>query len=158
MKRILILCTGNSCRSIMTEALLRHHGGGQVEVASAGSKPAGFVHPVTLEVLKNSHIETEGLRSKSWDEFKGQRFDAVITVCGKAKEETCPAFLGAPVRAHWGVEDPARVDGPPSRILPEFERVYSQLERKAKRLLAAPLEALDHKALKTLLDEAAKEI
>jgi arsenate reductase len=154
MKRILVLCTGNSCRSIMTEALLRHYGEGTVEVTSAGSKPVGYIHPVTLDVLKNSHLPTEGLRSKSWDELKGQSFDAVITVCGKAKEENCPAFLGAPVRSHWGVEDPARVDGPPSRILPEFERVYSQLEKKVKAFLAGPIGTMNKNALKQWLDKA----
>ncbi len=155
MKKILVLCTGNSCRSIMMESLLNHYGAGKVQAFSAGSKPTGVVNPITLEVLANWHISTAGARSKSWDEFAGQQFDIVITVCDNAKGETCPVFTGAPVRVHWGVDDPARVEGPSSRMMPEHERVLALLEKKAKALLALDVEALSGqelvKALKTIV-------
>lgn len=135
----------------MMEALLNHYSAGKVQASSAGSKPTGAVNPITLEVLQNWHVPTSGLRSKSWDEFKGQHFDVVITVCDNAKGETCPVFTGAPVRVHWGVDDPARVEGPSARALPEHERVLGILEKKAKALLALDFEALDAAALKAAL-------
>lgn len=136
--KILILCTGNSCRSIMAEGALNHLGQGRIAAYSAGSKPAGYVHPKSLELLKSKGIATGGFRSKSWDEFAGTTFDAVITVCDNAAGEACPVFMGAPVKAHWGVADPAHATGTDAEIMQAFETAYKTLEARIKALLALP--------------------
>lgn len=136
--KILILCTGNSCRSIMAEGALNHLGQGRIAAYSAGSKPAGYVHPKSLELLKSKGIATGGFRSKSWDEFAGTKFDAVITVCDNAAGEACPVFMGAPVKAHWGVADPAHATGTDAEIMQAFETAYKTLEARIKALLALP--------------------
>lgn len=136
--KILILCTGNSCRSIMAEGALNHLGQGRIMAYSAGSKPAGYVHPISLELLKSKGIATAGFRSKSWDEFAGTTFDAVITVCDNAAGEACPVFIGAPVKAHWGVADPAHATGTDAEIMQAFEAAYKTLEARIKALLALP--------------------
>ena len=110
MKRILFLCTGNSCRSQMAEVLMNHLGRGRFEAVSAGAKPAGYVHPLAIKTLQEAKLPTEGLRSKSWEEYRGQSFDGVVTVCDRAKE-SCPVFPGQPVSLHWGFEDPAEATG-----------------------------------------------
>ena len=136
--KILILCTGNSCRSIMAEGALNYLGQGRIAAYSAGSKPAGYVHPKSLELLKSKGIATDGFRSKSWDEFAGTTFDAVITVCDNAAGEACPVFMGAPVKAHWGVPDPAHATGTDTEIMVAFESAYRMLEARIKALLALP--------------------
>ena len=108
--KVLVLCTGNSCRSIMFESAINHHGD-KFEAFSAGSFPAGYVHEVAIKTLQNHGISTEGLRSKSWDEFRDQAFDLVITVCDNAANESCPLFLGNFIKVHLGVEDPAKFAG-----------------------------------------------
>ena len=110
MKRILFLCTGNSCRSQMVEVTMNRLGKGRFEAFSAGSKPAGYVHPLAIKTLEDAKLPTEGLRSKFWEEYQGQFFDFVITVCDRAKE-SCPVWPGQPVMAHWGFEDPAEAVG-----------------------------------------------
>lgn len=141
MKNVLFLCTGNSCRSIMAEGLLRHHGKGRFRSFSAGSAPAGTVHPLSLAALERHGISPLGYESKSWDAFKDadMNVDIVITVCGNAAGETCPVFPGNPVRAHWGVEDPAHFKGSQTEIEAEFERVFGILERRVKALVETPL-------------------
>ncbi len=134
--KILVLCTGNSCRSIMFEALINHYGSNKFEALSAGSFPAGYVHPVAISTLKNHQIGTEGFRSKSWDEFKDEHFDIVITVCDNAANESCPLFLGDFIKVHLGVEDPAKFVGTEKEITGEFERVFKILEKRAKALIA----------------------
>lgn len=134
--RILILCTGNSCRSIMAEGALNHLGQGRIIAHSAGSKPAGYVHPKSLALLSSKGIATGGFRSKSWDEFADKTFDAVITVCDNAAGEACPVFMGAPVKAHWGVPDPAHATGTDAEIMQAFEAAYNTLEARIKALLA----------------------
>lgn len=138
MLKILILCTGNSCRSILAEALLNYLGQGRVQAFSAGSKPAGEVHPKSLALLQSKGISTEGLRSKSWDEFGGTVFDAVITVCDNAAGEACPLFPGAPVKAHWGVPDPAGATGTDAEIMQVFESSCATLEARIRALLGLP--------------------
>ncbi|MCE8005674.1 arsenate reductase ArsC [Aestuariivita sp.] len=140
---ILVLCTGNSARSILLEHLLNHAGGETVTAYSAGSQPAGQVHPQALRLLAQERIDTAGARSKSWDEFAVDTapvMDVVITVCGSAATETCPIWPGAPVRAHWGVEDPAAA---PVEDQPRaFADAYAILSRRARALLSLPLHDL----------------
>lgn len=135
---ILVLCTGNSARSILLEALLNARGVGRVTAYSAGSQPAGRVHPQSLRLLAAEGIETASARSKSWDEFAAPGapvMDAVITVCGSAAEETCPIWPGAPVRAHWGLEDPAAAAEADWDAA--FRTAYAILDRRAEAFLAA---------------------
>lgn len=136
--KILVLCTGNSCRSILAEALLNHLGQGRIEAFSAGSRPAGEVHPKSLALLQARGISTEGLRSKSWDEFGDAAFDVVITVCDNAAGEACPVFTGAPVKAHWGVPDPAEATGTDEEIMTAFEKSCAKLEARIRALLDLP--------------------
>jgi arsenate reductase len=129
-RRVLILCTGNSARSQMAEGLLRHMGGTQFEVFSAGTKPAG-VNGLAIEAMREVGIDISKQRSKSVGEFAGQVFATVITVCDKAAEE-CPIFPGAPRRAHWGLPDPAAVSGTREEKLGAFRRVREELERRIR--------------------------
>ena len=138
MLNVLVLCTGNSCRSVMAEGLLNHYGKGRFKAFSAGSHPSGFVHPMSLATLKANGISTEGFRSKSWDEFTGQPLDVVITVCDNAAGEVCPLFMGAPVKAHWGVPDPAHFKGTEAEISTEFQRVFDILAVRAKAMIMLP--------------------
>ncbi len=151
---VLILCTGNSARSIMAEAALKHLGGARFVAMSAGSRPNGRVNPFALAEIAARGLSTEGYRSKSWDEFVGSRpIDIVITVCGNADAEPCPIFPERAVRAHWGVPDPAAVEGPPSRVQPAFSVAYDTLAAKLKKLVALPDEVLaDAARLKFELD------
>ena len=136
--RVLILCTGNSARSLIGEALLNALGAGRVEAVSAGSKPRGEPHPLALETLQRHGHEISGLRSKSWDEFAGAeapQLDAVVTVCGSAAGEACPVWPGAPARVHWGEPDPAAIeDDAQARIA--FEQTYQALKTRIEAFLA----------------------
>ena len=123
---VLILCTGNSCRSHLAEGILRHAAGNLIEVASAGSKPSGFVHPKSIEVMKEIGIDISGHRSKHLDEFLKAPVDTVITVCGNA-DQACPIFPGQVNRYHWGFDDPAHAVGTDEKILNEFRRVRDQI-------------------------------
>ena len=123
---VLILCTGNSCRSHLAEAILRRAAGDLVEVASAGSKPAGYVHPEAIAVLKEIGIDASGHHSKHLSEFLGRQVHTVITVCGNA-DQVCPVFPGQVVRHHWGFSDPAHATGTPDQIRAEFRRVRDQI-------------------------------
>jgi arsenate reductase len=143
MIRVLFLCTGNSCRSIMAEALLAHYGGDGFLASSAGSFPTDKVHPLSLETLKARGIATQGFRSKSWDEFSGQRIDIVITVCDAAAGEACPLFPGTPIKAHWGVEDPAKFIGTPEKTRAEFTRACDVLEWRVRAMTRLPFETMD---------------
>lgn len=142
-KKILILCTGNSCRSILAEAIINKYGNGRIAAYSAGSKPAGQVNPHALALLKAKGFDVCVLRSKNWDEFSGPNapaLDMVITVCGNAAGETCPVFLGAPVRGHWGVEDPADATGTDAEVREVFEETYRLLQMRVEALLAFDFE------------------
>ena len=155
---ILVLCTGNSARSILLEALLNHLGKSRVTAFSAGSQPTGKVNAHAIEVLTRHGHDTRGIRSKSWDEFGGAsapRMDAVITVCGSAAGETCPMWPGAPVRAHWGVEDPAAAE--PEAQPAAFQAAYRQLSAKAERLFALPFEEMSHEDLQAVFDRMKSE-
>jgi arsenate reductase (thioredoxin) len=128
--RVLFVCTGNSARSIMAEALLRRHGGDRFEVFSAGTEPRG-VNPLTLRVLADAGIDASWARSKSVDEFVGQPFDYVITVCDQARE-ACPVFHGARESLHWGYEDPAEATGTDEERLPVFQRVFAAMGERVQ--------------------------
>ena len=133
--KILFLCTGNSCRSIMAEALLNNYGGGKFEAYSAGSKPKGEIHSVTLEILAERNIPTENFRSKSWDEFIDTEFDMVITVCNNARDEICPGFPGKAEKLHWDIEDPAGFKGTDSDVKEKFREVMGIIEENILQLV-----------------------
>jgi protein-tyrosine-phosphatase len=128
MKKVLVLCTGNSCRSIIAEYLINHLGEGLLQAVSAGSMPAGHVHPKSLETLQRHGIAASNPRSKSWDEFKDSAFNTVITVCDNAANETCPIFAGKFDQLHWSTPDPAAAEGSDEDVNQAFEAVYQMLK------------------------------
>jgi len=147
---VLFLCTGNSARSVMGEVLLSHWGKGRFHAYSAGSQPKGAIHPLTLELLRNMKLPTEGLRSKSWNEFAGAdapRMDFVFTVCDQAAAEVCPVWPGQPITAHWGVPDPAAAEGTHDEKMAAFRDAFRRLDTRIKLFLALPIEKLDRLAL-----------
>jgi arsenate reductase len=153
---LLFLCTGNSARSIMAEAMANHLGKGRFHAYSAGSHPRGRVHPVALQILQDAGLPTASLRSKPWDEFAGPDappMDLIITVCDKAAGEACPVWPGHPVTAHWGVEDPAAVAGSPEQVRHAFAHALHLLQHRITLLLALKPEALDRLALETRVRE-----
>ncbi len=153
---VLFLCTGNSARSVMAEALLNARGQGRFQAYSAGSHPKGEVHPLTLATLDRAGLSTRGLRSKSWKEFSGPeapRLDFVFTVCGNAANEPCPYWSGHPVTAHWGVDDPASVDGAQGEKERAFQRAFMALDARVQRFVALPLATLEAPALLEKLGE-----
>ena len=133
--RVLVLCTGNSCRSIMAEALFNALGKGKIEAVSAGSNPAGYVHPKSIETLKRYGIDPGTPRSKSWDEFAGQSFDLVVTVCDAAAAESCPAFLGTAQKLHWSTPDPAKATGTERQIATAFDEAFLMLKGKIEEFI-----------------------
>jgi arsenate reductase (thioredoxin) len=147
---VLFLCTGNSARSIMAESLLNFWGKGRFRAFSAGSHPKGQVHPIALQVLERAHLPTEGARSKSWNEFSQRgapKLDFVFTVCGNAAKEECPYWPGQPMTAHWGVDDPAAVEGSREEQTRAFNRALRELDARIKLFTSIPLESLDKMAL-----------
>ena len=153
---VLILCTGNSARSILAEALINYWGRGKFAGYSAGSAPKGKVHPIALELLKHMKMSTEGMRSKSWDEFEkpgAPRLDFVFTVCDNAAAESCPVWPGQPMTAHWGVTDPAAVQGSDEEKRKAFLKAYTELYRRISLFVSLPLNKINALALKEKLDE-----
>jgi arsenate reductase len=151
---VLVLCTGNSARSILGEALFNHLGEGRVRAFSAGSKPRGVPHPGALRLLERRGIETATFRSKSWDEFTAPgapAIDLAITVCGNAAGEACPVFPGSPLRAHWGLPDPADVAGTEAEVDAAFEDTWRLLEMRVKAFLALDRAALEPRTLMAAL-------
>ncbi len=152
---VLILCTGNSARSIMAEALFNVLGGGRFKAYSAGSHPEGRVNPFAIEQVAAIGYSTEHLRSKSWDEFArpgAPVMDFVITVCDKAAGEICPVWPGQPVSAHWGFEDPAAVTGADEIKRAAFRKIFLQIRRRVSIFASLPLEKLDRMAIKHEMD------
>ena len=155
--RVLILCTGNSARSIFGEYLLRHAGGDRFEVYSAGSFPTGKVNPFAIQVLRDVyHIDASAARSKSWEEFGELRFDFVITVCDNARE-SCPVWPDQPIVAHWGVPDPALAEGSDEEKLRQFKKAAQLLSRRIGLFCALPIEKLDQLRLKALVEDIQKQ-
>lgn len=151
---ILVLCTGNSARSILLESLLNALGQGRISAFSAGSRPAGKVHPQSLVLLEEKGLPTDGARSKSWDEFAeddAPEMDVVITVCASAAGETCPFWPGAPITTHWGVDDPAAAQEPD--WAQAFHAAYETLSLRAHALVDLPFESMDRASLKRALDK-----
>ena len=132
--KVLVLCTGNSCRSIMAEALINTLHRGHYQACSAGSHPAGHVHPRSIATLKRHGIDPGQPRSKSWNEFVDQRFDLVITVCDQAAGESCPLFQGAPTKMHWSTPDPAKATGSDPEINAAFDEAFLMLKERVEHL------------------------
>ena len=153
---ILVLCTGNSARSILAEALLNALGGGRVRAFSAGSRPAGKVNPFALELLEAQGLDTAHLRSKRWDEFAAPdapALDLVVTVCGNAANETCPVWPGNFLRAHWGIDDPAAVGGSDDDRRAAFMKAYAALAERILMFLSLSFEDMDRAELQQYVDE-----
>jgi arsenate reductase len=156
---VLFLCTGNSARSILAEAILNFKGKPRFTAYSAGSHPTGAVRPEALRQLEEAHIPTGGLRSKNWEEFSragAPNLDFVFTVCDNAAKEVCPVWPGQPLTAHWGVPDPAAAQGSRTEIQRAFRDAFFLLDRRISLFLALPLKALDSLALKKELDRIAQ--
>jgi arsenate reductase (thioredoxin) len=157
---VMFLCTGNSARSIMAEAIMNWKGRANFTAYSAGSHPSGIVRPEALRQIESANLSTAGLRSKSWDEFAkpdAPVMNFVFTVCDNAANEVCPVWPGQPITAHWGVPDPAAVQGTPQEINRAFSQVFSVLERRITLMLSLPLASLDSMALKSELDNIGKK-
>ena len=151
---VLFLCTGNSARSILAEAILNKDGAGRFKAYSAGSFPKGEVHPAALNLLRELGYSTDGYRSKSWDEFAADGappLDFVFTVCDNAAGEVCPVWPGQPMTAHWGIEDPAAIEG--DKQPQAFRNAYYSLQRRIGLFLSLPLESIDQMSLQTKLRE-----
>lgn len=157
MLNVLILCTGNSCRSVLGEALINHLGGDWFKAFSAGSHPTGKVNPNALATLKRHGISTERFSSQSWDEFDGKGIDIAITVCDQAAGEVCPVYLNSTIRAHWGLPDPAHITGSPEIIEAAFENTYAALEKRIHQLLALPVESMPRAELTEALNKIGAE-
>ncbi|WP_172299470.1 arsenate reductase ArsC [Pseudoruegeria sp. HB172150] len=156
VKNVLFLCTGNSARSLMAEAILNREGRGRFRAFSAGSQPKDAPHPYTLDLLKRLNYPTEGTRSKSWDEFAGQdapEMSFVFTVCDRAAAEPCPLWPGQPMTAHWGVPDPVRAEGNEAEKRLAFSNAYRVLNTRIGIFTSLPMESLDRLSLQKRLDE-----
>lgn len=159
-RNVLFLCTGNSARSILAEAILNQKGRPTFKAYSAGSHPAGSVNPYALKQLESAKLPSEGLRSKSWEEFAkpgSPKMDFVFTVCDNAANEMCPVWPGQPITAHWGVPDPAAITGTPEEITRAFRDAFFTLERRIELFLSLPLASLDSLAVKKEVDRIGKQ-
>jgi arsenate reductase len=153
---VLFLCTGNSARSILAEAILNQLGAGRFRAYSAGSVPTGKVNPNALALLEGMAYPTDGLRSKSWDEFAGEgapEFDFIITVCDNAAGEVCPVWPGMPMQVHWGVPDPAAATGSEPEVAAAFARAFGTLKARIEALVSLPIEKFDATSLKLRLGD-----
>ena len=157
---VMFLCTRNSARSILAEAILNYKGPPTFTAYSAGSHPAGVVRPEAIRQLESAGIRTEGLRSKSWDEFSkpgAPRLDFVFTVCDNAAKEVCPIWPGQPITAHWGVPDPAAVEGTPEEIERAYRQAFATLDRRIGLFLSLPLASLGALAIQKEIDSIGRQ-
>jgi arsenate reductase len=154
---ILVLCTGNSCRSVLGEALINHLSAGRFRAYSAGSHPVGRINANALATLARHGLPTEGYTSKSWDDLGDTPIDIMISVCDSAAGETCPAYLGTAVRGHWGLPDPAHVAGSPDVVEAVFEETYEALETRIGQLLALPVETMSRTDLAAALNRIGEQ-
>jgi len=153
---VLFLCTGNSARSIIAEAIMNREGRGRFRAYSAGSHPKGEVNPNAIRLLESLHYKTDGFRSKSWDEFEGPdapKLDFVFTVCDDAAAEVCPIWPGQPITAHWGMPDPAAVQGSPAEVALAFAETYRMMSNRITLFMNLPLASLDRLSLQRRLAE-----
>lgn len=158
--KVLFLCTGNSARSIMAEAILNRKGAPKFTAYSAGSHPKGKVHPAALRQLQNARLPIDGLRSKGWEEFAkpgAPQLDFVFTVCDNAAKEVCPVWPGQPMTAHWGIPDPAAVVGTPDQIARAFRDAFVMLDRRINLFVSLPLKSLDLLAIQKEIDRIGRE-
>lgn len=158
---VLFLCTGNSARSILGEAILNREGKGRFRGYSAGSQPKGAVHPYTLDLLRGLGHPIDGLRSKPWDEFAvpgAPQLDFVFTVCDSAAKETCPVWPGQPMSAHWGVPDPAAVEGNEAERRAAFAEAYRQLKNRISAFVSLPMESIDRLSLQRRIREIGQSV
>jgi arsenate reductase len=157
---VLFLCTGNSARSILAEAILNRLGKGRFRAFSAGSFPKGEVHPAAITQLRLYDYDIEGLRSKSWEEFAGDdgpKLDFIFTVCDNAAGEMCPVWPGQPMTAHWGIPDPAAVEGSPAEIAAAFADAYGRLHNRVELLVNLPVASIDRLSLQHRLDAIGRQ-
>jgi arsenate reductase len=157
---VLFLCTGNSARSIMAEAIMNHKGGANFTAYSAGSHPSGTVRPEALRQLQSAHVPIAHLRSKNWDEFakpEAPKLDFVFTVCDNAAKEVCPVWPSQPLTAHWGVPDPAAIQGTQEQIAKAFRDAFFMLDRRINLFLSLPLPSLDNLAIKTAIEKIGQQ-
>lgn len=157
---VLFLCTGNSARSVMAEAILNYRGRPNFTAYSAGSHPSGQVRPEALREIERAHLPVSGLRSKSWNEFArpgAPQMNFVFTVCDNATKEVCPVWPGQPMTAHWGIPDPAAVDGTAEEIERAFRDAFMALDRRIGLFLCLPLASLDHLAIKREIDKIGQQ-
>ena len=154
---ILFICTHNRCRSILSEAITNHLSDGRIRAYSAGSQPAGEVHPLSLKYLMARGISTVGLRSQSWDDFDPKQIDVVITVCDSAANESCPVWFGECIKLHWGLPDPSRLEGSETEIEAAFNAVMDRIEARARALLVLDYASLSSAELCASLAEIGAE-
>jgi arsenate reductase len=158
MLKVLILCTGNSCRSVLGEALINHLAGDRLQAFSAGSRPLGKINENALATLQRNGIATEGFISQSWNEFADAGIDIAITVCDSAAGEVCPVYLNSTVRGHWGLADPAHISGTEEEIAAAFQVTYNALEKRIRQLLALPFETMPAAELSQALNKIGAEV
>ena len=156
-RKFLFICTHNRCRSILSEAITNHLANGKIIAYSAGSQPAGQVHPLSLKYLEERGVPTEGLKSQSWDDFESIKPDVVITVCDSAAHEPCPVWFGDCVKVHWGLPDPSKLEGNEEEIKNAFFKVMDTIESRIHKVLALNLNNMSDSELQAQLNTLAKE-
>ncbi|MEX1670176.1 arsenate reductase ArsC [Zhongshania guokunii] len=156
--KILFICTHNRCRSILSEAITNHLADGRITAYSAGSQPAGEVHPLSLKYLQQRGISIDGLQSQSWDDFEAIKPDVVITVCDSAANEACPVWFGNTAKVHWGLPDPSKLEGSEAEIQSAFNSVMDTIEIRVRGLLSLDIAAMSGAQLQTTLQQLAEEI
>lgn len=155
---VLVLCTGNSCRSVMGEALVTALGDGRFKGHSAGSKPIGRINQDALATLARHRLPTEGYTSKSMEAFRDQPIDILVSVCDSAGKEPCPVFLGPAIRAHWGVVDPGHIEGSPEEVIAAFDKTFDILKRRVEAMVALPIASMSKEAIASELQRIGTEI
>jgi arsenate reductase len=148
---VLYICTHNRCRSILSEAITNHFADGKIIAKSAGSQPAGEVHPLSIQYLQEAGIATEGLRSQSWDDFEQFAPDLVVTVCDSAADETCPLWFGKSLKVHWGLADPSKLQGSEAQIAKAFRATIEQIKQRVEQLVNLDVDVKDQVAFKAAL-------
>jgi arsenate reductase len=156
MMKILYICTHNRCRSILSEAITNHLSDGTLEAYSAGSQPAGQVHPLSLKYLAEKGISIDDLKSQSWDDFEGEQPDIVVTVCDNAANEACPVWFGNTIKVHWGLPDPSKLEGSEEELSEAFFSVIDTIEERVKALLALNLPAMTKAQRQTAINNLVK--